>query len=423
MNRAALRLLAGLAIGLAAGLLIRGPAQVQIGAILRPVGTLWLDALTMTVVPLVFGLLVTGIATASRSAAAGSTATRGLILFALMLALASIVAAFLGDGLLRAWPVPQGALPAGSGLPAAVAQGAWYEGIVPRNPIKAAAETAMVPLVVFALFLGFALARITPDAAEALLKPLRALVDAMLVIVGWVLFVAPVGIAALAFGAGASLGTGVIGALGQYVVVVATCCLAATVLAYAWAALAGRVSPLAFLRAALPAQAVALGTQSSLASLPVMITAADRLRVAPATTAIILPLAVSLFRAASVAANVGVVVYLAHMHGMAPGPGTLLLIAVVAVPVSLGAVGLPAQVSFFATIAPVCIAAGIPVTALPLLLAIEALPDLFRTVGNVTNDIAATCAADGSAGRGSGYVAPADAAKTAGEAEAGKYVI
>jgi Na+/H+-dicarboxylate symporter len=73
------------------------------------------------------------------------------------------------------------------------------------------------------------------------------------------------------------------------------------------------------------------------------------------------------------------------------GADSLLLVAIIAVPVSLGAVGLPAQVSFFATIAPLCVAAGVPTGALPLLLAIEAIPDLFRTLGNVTNDIAAAC--------------------------------
>ena len=134
-----------------------------------------------------------------------------------------------------------------------------------------------------------------------------------------------------------------------------------------------------------------MATATFAATLPVMVDAARDLDVPEETAAIVLPMAVSLFRAASVAANVAVAIYLGHMHGVAIGAATLMLIALVAVPVSLGAVGLPAQVSFFATIAPVCIAAGVPVTALPLLLAIEAIPDLFRTVGNVTNDIAAAC--------------------------------
>ena len=385
-----LQLLAGLVLGLTAGIVTSGPLQQTLGTILQPVGSLWLDALTMTVVPLVFGLLVTGIASASRNAAAGSIAARALILFALMLTAASIIAALLAEGLLQLWPVAQGFAIAGSSPPPTPGS-TWYSGIIPANPLKAAAETAMVPLVVFAIFFGFAIARITRDLADALLQLLNGLVETMLVIVGWVLAVAPFGIAALAFAAGAKLGVGAVGAFAQYIAVVAACCLAATLLAYIWVALAARRSPLRFARSALSAQAVALGTQSSLATLPVMVDAARDLDVPEETAAIVLPMAVSLFRAASVAANVAVAIYLGHMHGVAIGAATLMLIALVAVPVSLGAVGLPAQVSFFATIAPVCIAAGVPVTALPLLLAIEAIPDLFRTVGNVTNDIAAAC--------------------------------
>jgi Na+/H+-dicarboxylate symporter len=383
-----LQLLAGLAAGLIAGMVTSGSPQKALGHVLLPIGSLWLDALTMTVVPLVFGLLVTGVASASRSASAGSIAMRTLILFALMLTVASVMAAILADGLLRLWPVAQGMAQA-PGAPAAPASpGEWYHAIIPANPIKAAAETAMVPLVVFALFFGFAVARIKEELAQALLTLLNGLVETMLVIVGWVLAVAPIGIAALAFSAGARLGAGVLGAFAQYVAIVAACCLAATLLAYLWAAILGRVSPLRFARASLSAQAVALGTQSSLATLPVMVEAARALDVPEERTAIILPMAVSLFRAAS-----AVAIYLAHLHAVPIGLGQLALIALVAVPVSLGAVGLPAQVSFFATIAPVCIAAGVPVTALPLLLAIEAIPDLFRTVGNVTNDIAIACAA------------------------------
>ncbi|WP_312821482.1 cation:dicarboxylate symporter family transporter, partial [Brevundimonas sp.] len=58
--------------------------------------------------------------------------------------------------------------------------------------------------------------------------------------------------------------------------------------------------------------------------------------------------------------------------------------------ISVGTVGLPGQVSFFASIAPICIAMGVPLEMLPLLLAVEVIPDIFRTVGNVTADVAVT---------------------------------
>jgi Na+/H+-dicarboxylate symporter len=122
--------------------------------------------------------------------------------------------------------------------------------------------------------------------------------------------------------------------------------------------------------------------------LPVMMSAASAVKVDGASAGIVLPLAVSLFRAASAAANVAVAVYLAQIHDVPVTSASLIIGALVAAAVSVGAVGLPAQVSFFAVIAPVCIAMGVPVTLLPLLLAIETLPDVFRTLWNATADIA-----------------------------------
>lgn len=391
-----LRMLVALAIGLAGGIAMGSGSLHGAEAILavaRPIGGLWLDALTMTIVPLVFGLIVNGTAAAAREAAASRIALRSTLWFAILLTIACALGALVSTALLQAWPIPEQAAAlrsAGTLAPAALPDHPWYQGIIPTNPIKAAAETAMVPLLVFAILLGFALTRIEARLGEAFLELTEALVAAMLVIVHWVLWLAPLGIAALAFAAGVNMGTAAAGALGQYIVVASSGCIAATVMAYAAASLAGGISPVRFARAAMPAQAVALGTQSSLATLPVMIDSAAAIGASPRAAAIVLPLAVALFRAASAAANISVAIYLAHLYGVELSVPQLILAVVVAVPVSLAAVGVAAQVSFVATIAPICVALGIPFEALPLLMAVETIPDLFRTLGNVTADLAVT---------------------------------
>ncbi|SFR80629.1 Na+/H+-dicarboxylate symporter [Sphingomonas jatrophae] len=360
-------------------------------AVAKPVGKLWLDALTMTVVPLLFGLILTGIAGAAGQAAAGGIAFRTLILFAVGLVIACAASAGIATMLLGVWPVPKAAAslrPSGD-VPALAPAGDWLTGLLPTNPIAAAAETAITPLVLFTLIFALAASRIAPDRREGLLAPMRGLVDAMLVIVGWVLWVAPLGVFALALQVGTSTAGGALGVLAHYVITVAACCLGVTLLALLAGALLGGRGPLAFLRAAAPAQAVAVSTQSSLATLPAMFQAVGALGVSEAASAVVLPLAVAVFRVASAAANVAVTVYLAHVHGVSLAAGTVAALVLVAATVSVAAVGLPAQVSFFATIAPVCVAAGVPVGLLPLLLAVESLPDLFRTLGNVTGDIAA----------------------------------
>jgi Na+/H+-dicarboxylate symporter len=388
------RILAGLALGLFAGaVLAGGPTSSTLLSVLQPIGKLWLDALTMTVVPLVFSLLVTGIVSAADSASGGRTAPRALMWFAVLLVGACLVSAALTTLALDLWPISLEAasLRALAGPPPQLSSAAdWLANIIPTNPLKAASETAMVPLVIFALFFGFAVSRIEPDLRASIQTFFRAVVQAMLVIVHWVLWVAPLGVFALAFAVGARAGVSAAGALLQYVVLAVSACLVTAVLAYVVAALLGRMSPLAFARAALPAQIVAASTQSSLASLPAMIDAAGPLGVGRQDAGIVLPLAVSIFRAASAAANVTVAIYLAHLHGVALGPGTLVIGALVAAAVSVAAVGLPAQVSFFAIIGPVCLAMGVPIDLLPLLLAIETIPDIFRTLGNVTADLAVT---------------------------------
>lgn len=401
MSAVSIRILVSLVLGLLVGAALSAwspGSAAGVLAVARPVGKLWLDALTMTVTPLVFGLVVTGIAAAGRAA---GVAGRAFAWFAGLLLAACAASVCVTLSLLQVWPLPAGLAPP----PVAVASpllaptDEWITGFIPTNPIKAAAETAVAPLVVFALLFGFAARRIAAPLRLSLIAVIEAIVETMLVIVRWVLWLGPAGVGALAIAVGVQLGAGAFGVLLHYVAVVACACLTITILAYPIAVVFGRASPASFARACLPPQVVAFSTQSSLASLPAMIEAAPRLPVPEETARVVLPLAVSVFRAASAAANVAVAIYLAQFHGLELGPGALVVVVLVAAVVSLAAVGLPAQVSFFATIAPICLAIGVPLVMLPLLLAVESVPDLFRTVGNVTADLAVARIVGRQAGR------------------------
>jgi len=330
---------------------------------------------------------------AAEQASAGRTAATAIVWFAILLVAASLLGAVVTPLMLDLYPLPRAAalLPQTVGdMPPVPVATDWLNNIIPTNPIKAAAETAMVPIVIFALLFGLAASGIEAEPRLAIERLFEGIAQAMLRIVRWVLVIAPLGVFALAFGVGATLGGSAAGVLAHYVFIVVVTALASILLVYVAAVTFGRSGPIAFARSALPAQAIAVSTQSSLASLPAMVATAPRLHVRPEVAGIVLPLAVSLFRVTSAAANVAVAVYLARVHGVPLTPTTLMLGAIVAAAVSVAAVGLPAQISFFAIIAPVCIAMGVPVTLLPLLLAIETLPDVFRTLGNVTGDLAVT---------------------------------
>lgn len=392
MSRLSLAILTALVAGLVTGTALAG-TSVAAGAagIASPIGKFWLDALTMTVVPLVFSLLVSGIMAAAAQASSGRIAARALLWFAILLVAASMVGGLVAEILLRLAPVPDAAAalrPVVGSDPALAPATNWLASIAPLNPVRAAADAAMIPLVGFALLFGLAASRIEKPLRVSLNRLFEAIAQTMLRIVHWVLLVAPIGVFALALGVGLRMGAGVAGVLAHYVLVVIVAILATTALAYFAALAFGRIGLVRFARAAMPSQVIAVSTQSSLATLPAMIEAAPSLGVSRADAGVVLPLAVSLFRAASAAANVAVVLYLAQLHHVPVDIGTFVTGALVAAIVSVAAVGLPAQVSFFAIIAPVCIAMGVPVAMLPLLLAIETIPDLFRTLGNVTWDLA-----------------------------------
>lgn len=181
-------------------------------------------------------------------------------------------------------------------------------------------------------------------------------------------------------------------ALAHYVVIVSSAGLAAWALAYPVAVFGGRVRLLAFAKAVAPAQAVALSTQSSLASLPPMLKASADLGVARSVSRVSLPVAVAIFRVTSPAMNLAVAIYVAHWLGLSLAPSAIATGAAVAAITTIGSVSLPGQVSFLTSIAPICVAMGIPIEPLALLIAVEMIPDLVRTVGNVTMDVAATTA-------------------------------
>jgi Na+/H+-dicarboxylate symporter len=393
------KVLLGVGLGLGAGIslaTVDRAASESVVNLVEPIGVLWLSALQMTVVPLVVSALVVGIAAARDAASTGRIALHAMVVFAVLLASATLVAALATPMLFAMWPAApssadalrHGSSPAAASVPP-LSQ--WLSGIVPANPIRAAAEGAILPVVVFALFFGSAITRLAPTRRGQLVGFFQAIVDAMMVIVGWVLLAAPVGVFALTMSIGARLGVGVLGAVASFVVVTSVVCVAITVALYPVAALWAGIPVLKFARAAVAPQTVAFSTQSSLASLPAMLDATEtRLGLPAHVTAVVLPLAVSLFRVTSPAAYLVAAAFSAWLYGMPLSAAQLAAGVAVGMVVSLGAVSLPNQVGFMGTFMPVLQAMGVPLEPLGLMLAVSSIPDLFMTVGNVTADMAAT---------------------------------
>ena len=395
------RVLLGLVLGAIIGLALAfwAPATAPLAAgFVQPIGRLWLNALQMTVVPLVAALIVLGVNTASDAASSGRTARRAIAVFLVLLTLAAIYTAFAAPALLSLLPrddalvasfrsalTPVSAQAAPGGFGDAIAA------IIPANAIAAAAQSAMLPLVVFSLFFGFALTRIDPDRKARMLEFVQTVADVMIVIVRWVLWVAPLGVFALILSVCARSGLGMLSALGVYVLVECLLYLSVTVMMLPVALFFGGERLRRFVPALVPAQVVAISTQSSLASLPAMLESADRrLGYPKQVAALVLPMAVSLFRLTSPVQYVTSAVFIAWAYGVDLSTAQLLAGALLAVVISLGSVGLPGQVTFVATNLPVAQAMGLPLSPLGLMLAVDTIPDALATLGNVTGDLAAT---------------------------------
>ena len=396
-------LIAGLLLGMATGDTV--PMLKEVADV---IGTMWLNGLRMTVIPLVVALLVTGILQTADAASTGKLATRAIVTMLVILWAVTIMAALLTPALIALIPMPQGA---GDALRSALGTiapaeppppfGEFLKAMIPTNPVNAAANDGILPLIVFTLAFAFAATQLAPEKRQTVKQFFEAIAEAMVVVIGWVLLLAPLGVFALGVVLGITAGAAAFGALAHYVLIVTAVGTVILLSAYLVAIFGARFRFLDFVRAAIPAQAVAISTQSSLASLPTMVQGAKNLGVGARTTDIVLPIAVAIFRATSPAMNMAVALYVAHVMGIPLGPQEIAIGVAVAAITTLGSVSLPGSISFIASIAPICLAMGVPIEALGLLIAIETFPDIMRTLGNVTMDIAVT----GTVGRAEGDIA------------------
>jgi proton glutamate symport protein len=388
-----LALIGGIIAGM--GLGERGQSLVAAADV---IGTLWLNAMRMTVVPLVVALLITGIAQTAAAARAGKLAGRAVITMMIILWCSSILAAVMIPLLMTLFPMPAGS---GEALKAALGAstqdlgtvppfGDFLRAMIPTNVLKAASEDAILPLIIFTAIFAFAVTRL-PDVKKASITGFfDALADTMVIIIHWVLSLAPIGVFALALVVGAKAGVAAFGALAHYVIILSSLGVIVWLASFAVAFFGAKKGVAEFFRAAVPAQAVAISTQSSLASLPAMLEGVKKLGVKEASADVVLPLAVAIFRATGPALNLGVALYIAHWYGVELGPAQIAVGIAAGATTTLGAVSLPGSVSFVSSIAPICLAIGAPVEPLALLIAVETFPDIFRTLGNVTMDMAVT---------------------------------
>ncbi|MBX3131984.1 MAG: dicarboxylate/amino acid:cation symporter [Gemmatimonadaceae bacterium] len=395
-----LQVLLALVAGLALGLGLSGssaPAAQTILAVLGPVGTLFINAIRMTVIPLVTATLIVGVGSAPDARAVGRLGLRSVAIFVVVLALASAVGVLMGAWLLGSFSFDAATVEAMRSTAAEVSSeggrvptiGEWLVGLVPVNPIKAAADGAMLPLILFSVLFAAALSRVAEDRRTAVLRVFEGIQDASLILVRAILALAPVGVFALAVPLAARMGLAAAGALVVYIGVVSAICVGFMLFVlYPAAVVFGKVRLREFIAASLPAQGIAFSSRSSLAALPAMLDSVRRtLKLPPSIGSFFIPLAASMFRAgAGIGQTVGVL-FIAKLYGVDLDAAQLATIAVTSVITSFSVPGVPG--GSILVMVPVLMAAGIPIEGIGILLGVDTIPDMFRTTTNVTGHMAA----------------------------------
>jgi proton glutamate symport protein len=386
-------LLAGLAFGVGASR-TDSPAVAAMVHGVEPFGALFINGIRMTIIPLVVSSLIVGITSAPDTRTVGRLGSRALAFMIVALTVSCTIGIVVAPALFALLPI-DAASSAAMRATATVTAGAnmptltqWVIDLVPSNPIKAAADGAMLPLIIFSVAFGIALAQVDAERRAPAVRLFAAILDASLTLVRWVLRLAPLGVFALAVPLAARLGLGAAGALASYIGVSCVLFTLLIALLYPVAALGGRLRLGVFVRASLPAQAMAFSGRSSLASLPAMISATrDTLALPPQIAGFLVPLLTATFRVGAGVGQIVPVLFIAHLYGITL---TVTQLATAAITIVIGSFAVPGVPGgTIIAIIPVLMAAGLPIEGAGILLGVDTIPDMFRTTANVTGDLTA----------------------------------
>jgi proton glutamate symport protein len=367
-----------------------------------PLGQIWVSLLRMTVFPLVVTQMFLAI---MKSQGHGSIAVLGgktVLVFVTLLLLAGIFTIVAAPPLIAMFPTsPEMAasLLAGAEVPEAArtiaGQGTqtsmwgWVIDMIPTNIFASAASDDILPVLVFTVLFALAATRLAAEHRDLLQRLVQALSEATMVLVRWILVFTPVGVFALAFVMASGAGLSAAGYMGAFVVVLCVLMTAFTLMLYPLTALAGRVSVRRFARAVAPAQVVAAGTRSSIAALPALVEGArDELKLSPAATGFVLPFAASTFKLNGTITSTGKLLFVAYVFGVPLTASGIAAFLVTVIILTFSRVGVPGGGSAFRTL-PAYLALGLPIEGVVILEAVDAIPDIFKTVVNVTGDMSA----------------------------------
>jgi Na+/H+-dicarboxylate symporter len=390
----ALGLVAGLAFGLVAGA-TDSEILIQIALGVEPLGTVFVRAIRMVVIPLVGTTIFVGVAKLGDVRKLGRLGGMALAYFWTT----QFVAILIGMGVMALGLQLAPEIP-----PLPVTQQAAVElpgivdflmGLVPSNIFETLADGALLPLIVFTVLFAAAAGTLEDGPRDQLVGIAEAAGDALIKLVHWILWIAPIGVFGLAAPIGVTTGWALIQTLLVFILsVLAALLILLTLIHFPAVKFLGKMSPVHFQRSIVGSQAIAFATTSTPAALPVMLEEAEeKLHLDPAVATLLLSLGVSMYRAGSALFQGACVVFLAHVYAvdipMSAIGGGLLATFLVSLTVA------PVPSASVMTLAPALETVGVPLDGVAILLGIDRIPDMFRTVLNATGQLACATVVDG----------------------------
>lgn len=400
---------AGAGLGLIAnhavarGILPAARLESFIDNVTAPIGQIFLNLLFMVVVPIVFCSISLGVSQLGEIGRLGPLSTKTLSYFVLTSAVASLLGLVLvgtirpGDGFdpaNREALMEQYRTAAQEKQELAARERFWPDvivGIVSRNPLRDAVELNMLPIIFSAIFFGVALTKLPPDKTKAVNDVLDGIGSAMVVLVGFAMRFAPFAVPALIFDVTALFGWAIFEQLSWFVVVVIAGYLLHQFAIFAiFVRLFANFPALSFFRKIIPVMVTALSTSSSAATLPTTIKVTkEELGVPTRLAGFVLPLGATINMNGTALFVSVVVVFLAQVFGIAISLPSQLMVVMFAVLTAVGSAGVPS--GSLPIIVVVLTHFGVPGEALALVLGVERILDMGRTVVNVTGDVTAAC--------------------------------
>ena len=385
----------GLVLGLATGLLAAAGVDVLMTVALAsaPLGTAFMNAIRMVVIPLVMAVIFTGVAKLGDPRKLGRLGLTTLLFFWATILPAIVIgmgAMWLGLSFAPEVAVPAAAAREAPELPGLID---FLVSLIPSNPFEAATNGALLPLIVFTALFAAAAGTLEEARRARLVDFADAVSDALIKLVWWILWTAPVGIFGLAAPVTAQLGWDLIQSLAVFVVCVILGLGVYIGLVYLpFLKVVGGIGPARFFGGTFGAASIAFSTTNTAAALPVTLEETKRLGVSEAVADLVLPLGASMYRAGSALFQGAAIVFLASLFDVSIPPaavgGAILATFLVSLTVA------PVPSSGVVTLAPALDAIGIPLAGLSILLGIDRIPDMFRSTTNLLGQITTAVVVD-----------------------------